>query len=115
MPTNVELQLHFFTAVKELCETHRQLEDVERNMGGSLPPEIESVKQWTMRRLEGLGVEVVGEMGEIVSRCLLLHHSNAGKGERCEVTCRGYKFRVGHEVFPEGDLIMPAVALKVRD
>lgn len=96
----VEADLARYEAVKALCETHRELQTAERLLGG-LPDEVAEPMRWTMGRLEALGVEPIGVVGEVVPRCLLNHLSYANKGEPVEIVHHGYRVRsTGHVVIP---------------
>lgn len=96
----VETDLARYEAVKALCETHRELQTAERLLGG-LPAEVAEPMRWTMGRLEALGVEPIGVVGEIVPRCLLNHLSQAKKGEPVEIVHHGYRVKsTGHVILP---------------
>lgn len=97
----VETDLARYEAVKALCETHQELQQSERLLG-VLPDEIAEVTERTMRRLEALGVEPIGVVGEVVPRCLLNHLSHsAKKGEPVEILLHGYRVKsTGHVIIP---------------
>lgn len=97
----VETDLARYEAVKALCETHRELQTAE-NILGKLPDEIAETKMLVMRRLDSLGVELIGVVGEIVPRLLYEHEAyRSKKGDPVEIVVPGYKVRsTGHVIFP---------------
>ena len=103
-----DIDLGRFDSIRELCSVHRSLLTAS-GLVQRPPAEFGDATRLAQSALEGLGVEFIGPVGQIVPRDLVLHESRSPKGSRVEIIQVGYIMKVSRAV------LLPALAYPVDE